>query len=49
VVRTTFYRPVEVQLSIPASLAAGTYELVLNPFDMSPFTQSRPIKITVTE
>ena len=49
VVRTTFYRPVEVQLSIPASLAAGTYELVLNPFDMNRFTQSRPIKITVTE
>jgi hypothetical protein len=49
VVRTTFYRPVEVQLSIPASLAAGTYDLILNQFDMSPFTQSRPIKITVTE
>jgi len=49
VVRTTFYRPVEVQLSIPASLAADTYDLILNQFDMSPFTQSRPIKITVTE
>lgn len=49
VVRTTFYRPVEVQLSIPASLAAGTYDLILNQFDMSPFTQSRPIKITVTD
>ncbi|MFZ9805664.1 MAG: hypothetical protein ACO3ER_04885, partial [Ilumatobacteraceae bacterium] len=49
VVRTTFYRPVEVQLSIPASLAAGTYELVLNPFDMNRFTQTTPIRITVTE
>lgn len=49
VVRTTFYRPVEVQLSIPASLAAGTYELVLNPFDMNRFTQTSPIRITVTE
>jgi len=49
VVRTTFYRPVEVQLSIPASLAAGTYELVLIPFDMNRFTQTTPIRITVTE
>jgi hypothetical protein len=48
-VRTTFYRPVEVQLSIPTSLTAGTYELALNPFDMNRFTQTSPIRITVTE
>jgi hypothetical protein len=49
VVRTTFFRPVEVQLSIPTSLTAGTYELALNPFDMNRFTQTSPIRITVTE
>jgi hypothetical protein len=49
VVRTTFYRPVELQLIIPPSLTAGTYDLVLNPFDMSRFTQLTPIKITITE
>jgi hypothetical protein len=48
VVRTTFYQPVGLQLSIPASLAAGTYDLVLSPFDMNRFTQTTPIKITVT-
>ncbi len=49
VVRTTFYRVVELQLSILTSVTAGTYDLILNPFDMSQFTQITPIKIIVTE
>lgn len=49
VVRVTFYRDVALRLAIPAALAPGSYDLTLNQFDMSPFTQSRPIKITVTE
>jgi hypothetical protein len=49
VVRVTFYRDVALRLTIPATLAPGAYDLALNQFDMSPFTQSRPIKITVTE
>jgi len=48
VVRVTFYRDVALRLTIPAALATGTYDLVLSPFDMNRFTQTTPIKITVT-
>jgi hypothetical protein len=49
VVRVTFYREVLLRLSVPATLATGAYELVLDQVDMNPFTKTTPLKITVTD
>jgi len=49
VVRVTFYREVLLRLSVPATLATGTYELVLDQVDMNPYTKTTPLKITVTD
>jgi hypothetical protein len=49
VVRLTFYRDVPLRLTIPTSLASGTYDLVLDQFDLNGFTKVTPIRITVTE
>ena len=49
VVRLTLYREIPIALTIPASLRAGTYELVLDSFDLNGFRKTTPIQVTVTD
>lgn len=48
VVRLTLYREVPMTLQIPRSLKAGTYELMLDGLDLTGFTKTTPITLTVT-
>ena len=48
VVRLTLYREVPITLRIPRSLKAGSYDLVLDTLDLTGFTKSTPITLTVT-
>ena len=49
VVRNTVYKDVLMQLTIPATLRAGTYELTLNPPEGTKFMKATPIAIKISE
>lgn len=49
VVRNTVYKDVLMQLTIPATLPAGTYELTLTPPEGTKFTKATPITIKISE
>lgn len=49
ITRISVYQPVQLSLSIPTTLAAGTYDLLLSPIGGSSWSSRTPIRITVTE
>ena len=50
ITRISVYQPVQLSLSIPTTLSAGTYDLLLSPIGgWSSWSSRTPIRITVTE
>jgi hypothetical protein len=49
ITRISVYQPVQLSLSIPTTLSAGTYDLLLSPIGGSSWSSRTPIRITVTE
>jgi len=49
VVRVTYFREVPLNLTVPANLQPGKYQLVLDAFPFMAFSKATPLEITVVE